>query len=60
MLSESFEYKHRALQEVEGSRTGFNICKNIKEMLENWGIKMNPIHVFPRDNAFNVKAGMLM
>ena len=61
-LNESFEYKHRALhcKEIKGSHTGFNICENIKEMLENWGINMNSIHVFLRDNAFNMKAGMLM
>ena len=61
-LNESFEYKHRALhcKEIKGSHTGFNICENIKEMLENWGINMNRIHVFLRDNAFNMKAGMLM
>ena len=61
-LNESFEYKHRALhcKEIKGSHTGFNIYENIKEMLENWGINMNRIHVFLRDNAFNMKAGMLM
>ena len=61
-LNESFEYKHRALhcKKIEGSHTGFNICENIKEMLEIWGIDMNRIRVFQRDNAFNMKAGMLM
>ena len=58
--TESFKYKHRALhcKEIEGSHTGFNICENI--MLESWGINVNRILVFLRDNAFNMKAGMLM
>ena len=36
-LNESFEYNHRTLhcKEIEGSHTGFNICENIKELLEN-------------------------
>ena len=29
-------------------------------MLENWGIPMDRIHVFLRDNAFNMKAGICM
>ena len=61
-LNESFEYKHRALhcKEIEGSHTGFNISENIKEMLENWGISTDRVHVFLRDNAFNMKAGICM
>ena len=61
-LNESFEYKHRALhcKEIEGSHTGFNISENIKKMLENWGISMDRVHVFLRDNAFNMKAGICM
>ena len=60
-LNKSFEYKHQALhcKEIEGSHTDFNISENIKEMLENWGISMYRVHVFIRDNAFNIKAGML-
>ena len=46
--------------EIKGSHTGFNICENIKEMLEIWGINMNRIHLFLRDNTFNMKAAMLM
>ena len=59
--NESFEYKNSALlcKELESSHSGFNICENIKEMLEKWSISMNRIHVFLRDNAFNMKAGML-
>ena len=35
-LNESFKYNHRALhcKEIECSHTGFNICENIKQMLE--------------------------
>ena len=29
-------------------------------MLENWGISMDRVHVFLRDNAFNMKAGICM
>ena len=61
-LNESFAYKHRALhcKKIYGSHTGFNICENIKEMFENWGIPMDLIHVFLRDNAFKMKAGICM
>ena len=61
-LNESFEYKHRALhcKEKEDSHTGFNTCENIKKILENLSINMNRIHVFLRNKAFNMKAGMLM
>ena len=45
-------------KEIEGSHTGFNISENIKEMLKNWGIFMDRVHVFLRDNAFNMKAGI--
>ena len=42
-LNESFESKQQALhcKKMEGSHTGFNICKNIKELLENSGININ-------------------
>ena len=61
-LNESFEYKHRALNcwEITGSHTDFGIFENIKEMVENWGINMNCIHVFLRDNALNMKSDILM
>ena len=29
-------------------------------MLENWGIPIDRTHVFLRDNAFNMKAGICM
>ena len=60
--NESFEYKHRALhcKEKEGSHTGFGISENKKEMLENWGIPIDHIHVFLCNNSFNMKAGMCM
>ena len=29
-------------------------------MLENWDITINSAHVFLHDNAFNMKAGMLL
>ena len=29
-------------------------------MLENWGISMDLVHVFLRDNAFNMKVGICM
>ena len=29
-------------------------------MLKNWGIPIDRIHVFLRDNAFNLKAGICM
>ena len=60
--NESFEYHHQALhcKEKEDSLTGLNICESIKEMLKSWGINMNHIHVFLGNNAFNMKAGMLM
>ena len=59
-LNESFEYKRRALncKEIEGSNTGFDISENKKEMLENRGIPIDRIHVFLRENAFNMKAGV--
>ena len=61
-LNESFQYKHRALhcKEIERSHTGFNISKNIKKMLENWSIPMDRIYILLRDNAFNMKAGIIM
>ena len=37
MVKQSFEYKYRPLpcKDIEGSHTGFDICENIKEILEN-------------------------
>ena len=29
----------------------------MKEMLENWNIYMDCVHVFVRDNAYNIKLG---
>ena len=29
-------------------------------MLKNWGISMDRVHVFLRDNAFNMKVGICM
>ena len=59
-LNENFEYKHRTLhcKEIEAYHTRFNISENIKEMFENWGIPMDRILIFLRDNAFNMKASI--
>ena len=55
----SFKYKNRALhfKKIEGSHTGFNKHKGD---FESWGIPMDRIYVFLRENAFNMKAGINM
>ena len=45
-------------KKIESSNTGFDISENKKEMLENRGIPIDRIHVFLRENAFNMKAGV--
>ena len=47
-------------KEIEGSKTGFNICENKKETLKNWSYPIDRIHVFLLDNAFNMEAGICM
>ena len=40
-MDKCFEYKHQTWhrKEIEGFHIGFNICENIKEMLEDCGIE---------------------
>ena len=56
-LNENFEFKHRVLhcREMEGEHTGQNICNYIKDMLSNWNITLDRVHIFLRDNARNIK-----
>ena len=61
-LNESFVYIHRVLhcREIEGRHTGLNISANIKDMLQNWRINHNQVHLIVRDNAYNMRLGMVL
>ena len=61
-LNESFVYNHRVLhcREMEGRHTGLNISANIKDMLQNWGINLNQVHLIMQDNAYNMRLAMVL
>ena len=45
---------------MEGSHSGLNISGNIKDMLKNWEIYLNRVHLIVLGNAHNMRLGMLL
>lgn len=45
-------------RELSGSHTGDSITADIEEMLREWKINKNKVHVVLRDNATNMKKTM--
>ena len=45
---------------MEGCHTGLNISANIKDMLQKWRINHNQVHLIVRDNAYNMRLGMVL
>ena len=43
---------------LEGSHTGVYICEKFKEMLSNWNINKEHVHLVLRDNASNMEKAM--
>jgi ribosome-binding factor A len=41
-----------------GSHSGENIAKALKNLLENWNLKLDPVHLLVADNAANMKKGV--
>jgi 5S rRNA maturation endonuclease (ribonuclease M5) len=40
------------------SHSGENIAKALKNLLENWNLKLDPAHLLVADNAANMKKGV--
>ena len=43
---------------LEGSHTGVYICEKFTEMLSNWNISKEHVHLVLRDNASNMEKAM--